>query len=61
MKIDLENPEWAIPEKIQTGEVEDILFWKNPLEFLDLSLYPYKFRRKEAFTPGNSAKLCDTP
>ena len=32
--------EWAIPEKNRTGGVEDILFWKRPLEYLDLSLYP---------------------
>ena len=41
--------------------VEDILFWKAPLESLDLSLYPKKFQRKKAFTPGNSVNLCDTP
>ena len=41
--------------------VEDILFWKASLEILDLSLYPKKFQRKKAFTPWNSAKLCDTP
>ena len=27
---------WAIPEKIQTGRVEVMLFWKRPLKFLDL-------------------------
>ena len=48
---------WAIPEKIQTVVVEDILFWKAPLEILDLSLYPKKFRRKKAFNPGNSANM----
>ena len=31
------------------------------MEFLNLSLYPKKFQRKQAFTPGNSAKLCHTP
>ena len=31
-----------------------------PLEFLNLLLYPQKFRRKQAFTHGYSAKLCDT-
>ena len=46
---------WAIPEKIQTGKLK-IYFLKN-LGFLDLSLYPKKFRRKQAFTPGNSTKL----
>ena len=32
-------------------------FWKKPLEFLDLSLYPWKFWRKQSVTPGNSTKL----
>ena len=41
--------------------VEDIHFPKTPLEVLDLSLYPKKFLRKQALTPGNSAKLSDTP
>ena len=36
-------------------------FLKTPLECLDLSFYPKKFQRKQAFTPGNSAKLYDTP
>ena len=40
---------------------EDITFWKPPAEFFDLSLYSKKVQRKQAFTPGNSAKLCDTP
>ena len=31
------------------------------MEFLNLSLYHKKFQRKQAFTPRNSAKLCDTP
>ena len=35
-------------------------FRKSPLEILDLSHYPKKFRRKKAFNPGNSANLCDT-
>ena len=35
------------------------LFLKNRLEFIDLSLYPKKFQRKQAFTPGNSSKLCE--
>ena len=34
---------------------------KSPLEILDMSLYPKKFRREKAFTPGNSANLCDNP
>ena len=40
---------------------EDITFWKPPVEFFDLSLYSKKVQRKQTFTPGNSAKLCDTP
>ena len=40
---------------------EDITFWKPPVEFFDLSLYSKKVQRKQAFTPGNSTKLCDTP
>ena len=51
---------WAIPGKIQTECIEDILFWKRPLEFLDLSLYPWKFQTKWRFTPGNSTKSCYT-
>ena len=50
----------AIPEKIQTGGAEDILSWKRPLEFLDLSLFPWKFQTNWSFTPGNSTKSCYT-
>ena len=46
-----------IPEKIQTG---DILFWKKFLDFLSLSLYPWKFWRKQSFIPGNSTIFCYT-
>ena len=38
--------------------VEDILFWKRRLEFLDLLLYPWKFMTKGSFTPGNTTRLC---
>ena len=48
---------WAIPEKIQKGGLEDILSWKRPLEYLNLSLYPWKFQTKWSFTPGNSKKM----
>ena len=48
-------------KKSKQGGVEDILFWKAPLEILGLSLYPKKFRRKKAFTLGNSVNLCDAP
>ena len=51
---------WAIPEKIQRGGIEDILFWKAPLEILDLSLYPKKFQRKKAFTL-EILQICVTP
>ena len=44
----------------QKRSKQGILFSKNHLEFLDLSLYIEKFRRKQVFTPGNSAKLCGT-
>ena len=47
---------WAVPGKIQTGGVEDILFWKRPLEFLDLSLYSWKFKTKWSFTPTGISK-----
>ena len=40
--------------------VEDILFWKRTLEFVDLSLYPWIFQTKWSFTPGNSTNLCHT-
>ena len=35
--------------------------YEKPLGFLDLSLYPWRFHRKQAFTSGNSANLSDTP
>ena len=37
------------------GRIHAILFWKAPLEILDLSLYP------KTFTAENSANLFDTP
>ena len=40
--------------------VEDILFSENPLEFVGLTLYPWKFHTKQSFTPGNSTKSCYT-
>ena len=48
---------WAIPEKTQKGRLEDILGWKRPLEYLNLSLYPWKFQTKWSFTPRNSKKM----
>ena len=49
--------QWAIPEKIQTGRVEDILFW-TPLEFFIFLLYPLKFQTNQNSTPGYSINLC---
>ena len=46
-----------IPEKIQAG---DIFCWKKFLDFLRLSLYPWKFWRKQSFIPGNSTIFCYT-
>ena len=51
----------TFPEKIQTkrdekGRVDTLL--KKTLQFLDLSLYPWKFQRKHNFAFGYSAKLC---
>ena len=56
--------------KIQTGGLR-VYFLKIPLEFLDLSLCPRKFQRKQAFpldipwffsyTPGNSTPLLIDP
>ena len=40
--------------------VENIIFWKTFVEFLDLSLFPKKCQRKQAFTPWNSSKLFDS-
>ena len=37
--------EWAIPEKNQTGGLEDI-FLENPLEFLEFLLYPLEILDK---------------
>ena len=32
-------------KKSKHGGIEGILFWKRPLEFLDLSLHPWKFHK----------------
>ena len=42
---------WAIPEKIQTEGVENILFSTPPLEFYIFLLYPWKFQAKQSSTP----------
>ena len=57
IKLHFVNPK---KNKKKTGGIKDILFFKSPLELLIL-LYPYKLRRKQAFIPGNSVKLFDTP
>ena len=31
------------------------------LEVLDFLLYPWKFQKKQGFTPSNSTKLCYSP
>ena len=36
-------------------------FLKNPLDFLGLSFYLWKFWIKQSITPENLAKLCYTP
>ena len=47
--------------------IEDMVFWKHPLDFLNFSAfygtsYPcLRNSKKQAFTSGNSAKLCVTP
>ena len=45
---------WVIPEKIKL-----IVFPKKPLEFLDLSLNPWKVQTKWSFNPG--CCYCVTP
>ena len=47
---------WAIPEKIQTWRVEDILFWKPPLESLNLSIHP-----QNKLSPMGILQNCVTP
>ena len=44
---------WAIPEKIQTEGVQNILFSTPPppLEFYIFLLYPWKFQAKQSSTP----------
>ena len=46
---------WAIPEKIQTGKVEDIVFWNPPGIFHFFTLPP-DISDKESSTPGYSTK-----
>ena len=42
--------EWAVAEKAQTGRGRGKVFWKKPLEFVCLLLYPRKFLTKQSFT-----------
>ena len=46
LKVDLQNFEWDIPEKIETGEVEEIFSEKTPGIFRFVT---YKFRRKQVW------------
>ena len=47
------------PNRVGVDDIDTLL--ESPLEILDMSLYPKKFRRKKAFTPGNSTNLRDNP
>ena len=55
---------WAIPEITKQGrkggeQFEDtVTFWNKSLEFQVFLLCTWKFRTKQSFTLGNSAKLC---
>ena len=40
--------------------IEDILSWKPPLEFLGFLFYPWKFQKKQSFTP-ETPQNCVTP
>ena len=52
---------WPIPEKIQTGRIEEIIFWKKPFNILALSrryLRPWKFNpEKTKFHPWKFYKI----
>ena len=43
-----------------TNQGDRHFFSENPLEFVGLTLYPWKFHTKQSFTPGNSTKSCYT-
>ena len=47
---------WAIPEKIQSGRVEDIFFWKNSGTFRSAAL-PLEISRKTKLQPRNFHKI----
>ena len=64
LKLDFLD-ETHLPTRLFQKNFKQVGWWiyfsgNPPLEFLDLSLYLWKFRRKQTFTPGNSAKLCAT-
>ena len=46
--------------KSKEGGWRTHLFWERSLEFLDLSLYSWKFQTKRSFITGNFTKLCYT-
>ena len=61
---------WKFQTKFTTlgysRKIQTVSYWiyfsENPRGNLDLLLYPKKFqKKKQAFTPGNFAKLCYTP
>ena len=43
-----------------TNQGDRHFFSENPLEFVGLTLYSWKFHTKQSFTPGNSTKSCYT-
>ena len=47
--------------KKQSRGIEDIPFFKIPLQILDFLLYPWKLQTKQGFTTRNFTKLCYIP
>ena len=54
------NDYWAIPEKNETGEFEDILFKKKTLKFLGCH-FTLEHPGHNSFTLANSVRLCYAP
>ena len=53
---------WAIPDKIQTIGMVDILFWKLLSGIFVFATLPLEIPEKTSFPPPrNSVKLCATP